>query len=42
MKGRARRVRNGRLQRIEAIVERQQRMPSEVDDHGFFLHRQAR
>jgi hypothetical protein len=42
MKGRARQMRNGRLQSVEAIVERQQRMPSEGDDHGLFLDRQGR
>ena len=42
MKGRARQVRNGRLQSLKAIVERQQRMPSEGDDHGLFLDGQGR
>jgi hypothetical protein len=39
---RARQVRNGRLQRIETIVERQERMLSEGDDDGLFLERQNR
>jgi hypothetical protein len=30
-------MRDGRLQRIEAIVERQQRMPPERDDDGLLL-----
>ena len=34
MKGRARQMWNGRLQSAEAIVERQQRMSSEGDDHA--------
>jgi hypothetical protein len=34
---RARQMRDGRLQGVEAVVERQQRMPSEGDDDGFFL-----
>jgi hypothetical protein len=37
MKGRARQTRNRRLERVEAVVERQQRMPSEGDDHRLFL-----
>ena len=42
VKGRARQMRNGRLQSVEAIVERKQRMPSESADNGLFLARQGR
>jgi hypothetical protein len=42
MKGRARPMRNGRLQSIEAIVERQQGVSSEGDDHRLFLDGQDR
>src|SRR5271163_2922496 len=35
-------MRNGGLQGIKAIVERQQRMPAEGDDHGLFLDGQDR
>jgi hypothetical protein len=42
MKGRAGQMRNRRLQCVEAIVERQQGVPSEGDDHGFFLNGQDR
>lgn len=35
-------MRNGRLQRIEAVVERQQRIAPERDDHRFLLDRQNR
>src|ERR1700678_4719194 len=37
VKGRARQMREGGLQSVQAVVERQQRMPSEGDDDGFFL-----
>jgi hypothetical protein len=37
MQRRARQVRNGRLQSVEAVVERQQGMPSEGDDDRLFL-----
>src|ERR1700678_1030202 len=37
MKGRARQVRDGRLQGVKAVVERQQRMPSEGDDDSLSL-----
>ena len=37
MQGRARQMRDRRLQSVQAIVERQQCMPSEGDDHGLFL-----
>ena len=37
VKGRARQVRDGGLQSVQAIVERQQSMPSEGDDDGLFL-----
>ena len=42
MQGRARQVRDGRLQGVEAVVERQQGMPSEGDDDGLFLDGQDR
>jgi hypothetical protein len=42
MKGRARQMWNGRLQSVEAIVERQQRMSSKGDDHSLFLDGQGR
>ena len=42
MQRRARQMRDGRLQGVEAIVERQQGMPSESDDDGLFLDRQDR
>jgi hypothetical protein len=41
MKRRARHMRDGRLQSIEAIVGRQLGVPSEGDDHGLFLDREA-
>ena len=37
MQGRARQMRDGGLQGAKAVVERQQRMPSEGDDDGLFL-----
>ena len=37
VKGRARQMRDGRLQSIQAVVERQQSMPSECNDDGLFL-----
>jgi hypothetical protein len=37
MQGRPGQVRDGRLQGIEAIVERQQRVLAEGDDNGLFL-----
>jgi hypothetical protein len=37
MQRRARQVRDGRLQSVKAIIERQQRMPSKGDDHGLLL-----
>jgi hypothetical protein len=37
VKGRARQMRDGRLQGVQAVVERQQGMPSESDDDGLFL-----
>jgi hypothetical protein len=37
MKGRARQMRDGRLQGVKAVVERQQRMPSERNDDSLFL-----
>jgi hypothetical protein len=37
MKGRARQMRDGRLQGVKAVVERQQRMPSESNDDSLFL-----
>ena len=42
MKGRARQMWNGRLQSVEAIVERQQRMSSKGDDRSLFLDGQGR
>src|SRR3954471_1823045 len=33
-------MRDGGLERIEAIIERQQRVPPEGDDHGLLLDRQ--
>src|ERR1700722_622989 len=40
MQRRARQMRDGRLQSIKAVVERQQSMPPEGDDDGLFLDRQ--
>ena len=40
MQGRPGQVRNGRLEGIEAVVERQQRMLAEGDDDSLFLGRQ--
>jgi hypothetical protein len=37
MQRRARQMRDGRLQGVQAIVERQQSMPSEGDNDGLFL-----
>ena len=37
VKGRARQMRDGGLQGIKAVVERQQSMPSECNDDGLFL-----
>jgi hypothetical protein len=37
MQRRAPQMRNRRLKRVEAVVERQQRMPSECNDDGLFL-----
>jgi hypothetical protein len=37
MQGRARQVRDGRLQGVQAVVERQHNMPSESDNDGLFL-----
>ena len=37
MQRRARQMRNCRLKRVEAVVERQQRMPAESDDHRLFF-----
>ena len=36
----ARQMRDGRLQSVQAVVERQQSMPAECDDDGLFLDRQ--
>jgi hypothetical protein len=41
VKRRAGQVRDYRLQRIQAIVERQQRMPAERDDDRLLLDRQS-
>ncbi|MBJ7542581.1 hypothetical protein JDN41_03315 [Rhodomicrobium udaipurense] len=35
-----RQMRNGRLQGVKAIVERQERMPAKGDDDRFLLRRQ--
>ena len=32
-------MRDGRLKRVQAVVQRQKRMPAEGDDHRFFLER---
>src|SRR6185437_14849137 len=40
MQGRPSQVRNGRLQGIEAVVERQHRVLAEGDDDALFLRRQ--
>ena len=37
MQRRARQMRDGRLQSVKAIIERQQRMPSKGDDHCLLL-----
>lgn len=37
VQGRARQMRDGRLKRVEAVVERQQSMPSEGDNDSLFL-----
>jgi hypothetical protein len=37
VKGRARQMRDGGLQSVQAVVERQQSMPSECNDDGRFL-----
>ena len=37
VKGRARQMRDGGLQSVQAVVERQQSMPSECNDDGLFL-----
>src|SRR5271163_2458807 len=37
VKGRARQMRDGGLQSVQAVVERQQSMPSEGDDDRLFL-----
>jgi hypothetical protein len=42
VKRRARQMRNGRLQSVETIVERQQSMPSKGDDHGLLFNGQDR
>ena len=39
---RARQMRDGRLKRVQAVVQRQQRMPAEGDDHRFFLDAENR
>jgi hypothetical protein len=40
MQRRTRQMGNGRLQRVDAIVERQQRVPSEGDDNRFLFNRE--
>src|SRR5215207_9018973 len=45
VQGRARQVRDGRLKRIKAVIERQQRVPAEGDDDRLLLdgqHRRSR
>ena len=42
MKGRTRQMRDGWLQSVEAVVERQQGMPPESDDHSLLLDGQDR
>ncbi len=42
VQGRARQMRDCRLQSIETVVERQKRVPSEGDDHSLFLDREHR
>jgi hypothetical protein len=42
MKGGARQMRNSGLQGVKAVVERQQSMPSESDDHSLFLEGENR
>jgi hypothetical protein len=37
MQRRARQMRDGGLQSVQAVVERQQSMPSECNDDGLFL-----
>ena len=40
MQGRARQMRDGGLQGIEAVIERQQSMPSEGNDDGLLFNGQ--
>jgi len=40
MQGRARQVRDARLEGVEAVVERQQRVPAECDHHGLLFRRE--
>ncbi|MDB5369795.1 MAG: hypothetical protein JWP20_1353 [Roseomonas sp.] len=42
VQGRARQVRDGRLQGVEAVIKRQQRVPPEGDDHSLILNRENR
>src|SRR5438067_2794691 len=42
MQGGSRQMRNGRLQRVEAVVERQQRVPAKGNDDCLLLDRQHR
>ena len=42
MQGRPREVRDGRLKRVEAVIERQERVPAEGNRDGFVLNRQHR
>jgi hypothetical protein len=42
MQRRARQMRDRRLQRVKAVVERQERMRPESDDNRLFLNRQDR
>ena len=35
-------MRDGRLKCVQAVVQRQQRMPAEGDDHRFFLDAENR
>ena len=42
VQGRAGQMRDGWLKRVEAIIERQQRVSAKRNDNGFFLNRQNR
>ena len=42
VQGRARQAWDRGLERVEAVVERQQRVPAEGHDHGFLLQAEGR